>query len=212
LLRKYGERLGARALTPVFIAVDGRARAIAGIGDPVRPEARECIEKLRALGHRVSVLSGDQPAVVRAVADQIGVSFEEVIGGATPESKLAFVEQHAKRGRVFMVGDGVNDAGALSAATVGIAVRGGAEASLAAAGVFATKAGLEPLVELFEGSVRTLRVIRGNLARSLVYNLTVGALAATGYVGPLLAALLMPVSSIGVITSSYRSRTFGARK
>jgi Cu2+-exporting ATPase len=211
-LREHAARFAARALTPVFIAIGGRALAVAAIGDPVRPEARECIEKLRALGHRVSVLSGDQPAVVRAVADRIGVAFEDVIGGATPETKLAFVEARAKRGRVFMVGDGVNDAGALSAATVGIAVRGGAEASLAAADVFATKPGLRPLVELFEGAGRTLRVIRGNLLRSLVYNLTVGALAATGYVGPLLAALLMPVSSIGVITSSYRSHTFGARK
>jgi Cu2+-exporting ATPase len=211
-MREHAARFGARALTPVFIAVGGRALAIAGIGDPVRPEARECIEKLRALGHRVSVLSGDQPAVVRAVAERIGVAFDDEIGGATPESKLAFVEARAKHGRVFMVGDGVNDAGALSAATVGIAVRGGAEASLAAADVFATKPGLRPLVDLFEGSGRTLRVIRGNLARSLVYNLTVGALAATGYVGPLLAALLMPISSIGVITSSYRAHTFGARK
>jgi len=211
-LRKHAERLGARALTPVVIAVGGRARAIAGMGDPVRPEARESIEKLRRLGHRVSILSGDQPAVVRAVAAQIGVAFEEVIGGATPEAKLSFVEEHAKRGAVFMVGDGVNDAGALSAATVGIAVRGGAEASLAAADVFATKSGLLPLVELFEGSGRTRRVIQGNLTRSLVYNLTVGGLAAAGFVGPLLAALLMPVSSIGVITSSYRAHTFGARK
>jgi cation transport ATPase len=65
---------------------------------------------------------------------------------------------------------------------------------------------------LFEGAGRTLRVIRGNLKRSLAYNLTVGALAATGFVGPLLAAVLMPFSSIGVITSSYRSRTFGSKK
>ena len=211
-LRTRGDELGARALTPVFIAVDGDVCAVAGIGDPVRPEARESLEKLRSLGHRVSILSGDQPAVVHAVAAQIGVAFVDVIGGATPEGKLAFIEEHAKRGAVFMVGDGVNDAAALSAATVGIAVRGGAEASLAAADVFATKSGLQPLVELFEGSRRTLRVIRGNLTRSLVYNLSVGALAATGFVGPLLAALLMPVSSIGVITASYRSRTFGARK
>jgi Cu2+-exporting ATPase len=201
-----------RALTPVLAVADGRVVAVVGVGDPVRDEAKHSLEALRRLGHRLAVLSGDQPAVVRAVVARIGVPFDEVVGGASPEQKLAFVEERAKHGPVFMVGDGVNDAAALSAATVGIAVHGGAEASLAAADIFATTSGLAPLVELFEGAGRTLRVIRGNLKRSLAYNLTVGALAATGFVGPLLAAVLMPFSSIGVITSSYRSRTFGSKK
>lgn len=198
-----------RGLTPVLVAVDDSVRAAFGIGDPLRSEARESLEALRSLGYRLAVLSGDQPAVVRAVASRIGVPFDEVIGGASPEAKLAFVEARAKQGPVFMVGDGVNDAAALSAATVGVAVHGGAEASLAAADAFATAGGLAPVVELVVGARRTLRVIRGNLARSLVYNLTVGTLAAAGFVGPLLAAVLMPVSSLGVITGAYRSRTFG---
>jgi len=195
-------------LTPVLAAVDGEVRAVAALGDPVRPDARRSLESLLRMGHRLAVLSGDQPGVVRAVAARLGVPFEEVVGGATPEAKLAFIRERVARGPVFMVGDGVNDAAALSAATVGIAVHGGAEASLAAADVFAVRGGLAPVVDLFEGSRRTLRVIRGNLARSLVYNLTVGALAASGLVGPLLAAVLMPLSSISVVTSSYRARTF----
>jgi Cu2+-exporting ATPase len=201
-----------RALTPVLAAAGGHVLAVVAVGDPIRDEARDSLEALRRLGHRLAVLSGDQPAVVRAVVARIGVPFDEVVGGASPEGKLAFVEERTAKGPVFMVGDGVNDAAALSAATVGIAVHGGAEASFAAADIFATTNGLTPLVMLFEGAGRTLRVIRGNLKRSLVYNLTVGALAATGFVGPLLAAILMPVSSIGVITSSYRSRTFGSKK
>lgn len=203
------ERFAGRSLTPVLIAVDHEVRAVAGIGDSVRADARESLEALRRLGHRVAILSGDQPAVVRAVVESIGVPFDYVIGGASPEEKLAFVQEQACKGAVFMVGDGVNDAAALSAATVGIAVHGGAEASLAAADVFATKSGLRPIVDLAEGARRTLRVIRGNLARSLVYNLTVGGLAATGLVGPLLAAVLMPISSLSVVASSYRARTFG---
>ncbi|HVW27391.1 MAG TPA: heavy metal translocating P-type ATPase [Polyangiaceae bacterium] len=200
-----------RALTPVLVAVDGRVRGVFGIGDRVRPEARSSLERLAALGYRLAILSGDQPAVVDRVASRIGVRFERVAGGQSPEEKLAFIERCAAEGPVFMVGDGVNDAAALSAATVGIAVHGGAEASLAAADVFATTGGLTPVVELVVGARRTLRVIRNNLGRSLVYNLTVGTLAALGFVGPLLAALLMPVSSIGVITSAYRSRTFAGR-
>ncbi len=205
------ERLAARSLTPVLFAIDGEVRAVAGIGDPVRPDARESLTKLREMGYRLAVLSGDQPAVVHAVTASVGVPFDEVVGAASPEAKLAFIEERARRGPVFMVGDGVNDAAALSAATVGIAVHGGAEASLAAADVFATTAGLAPLVELLEGARRTLRVVRTNLARSLVYNVTVGTLAVLGFAGPLLAAVLMPASSIGLIASSYRARTFGAR-
>jgi Cu2+-exporting ATPase len=203
--------LASTGLTPVLVAVDDSVVALAALGDPVRPEARACLEELTRRGHRLAILSGDQPAVASAIAARIGVPFESVIGGATPEAKLAFVEEHRRRGRVFMVGDGVNDAAALSAATVGIAVHGGAEASLSAADVFATRAGLLPIVELFGGARRTLRVIRGNLTRSLVYNLTVGALAALGVVGPLLAAVLMPVSSISVVAASYRARTFSRR-
>lgn len=208
-LRDTIERFPKRGLTPVLISVDDEVRAVAGVGDSVRADARESLQALRRLGHRLAILSGDQPAVVHAIVKQIGVPFDHVIGGASPEEKLAFVEERAREGAVFMVGDGVNDAAALSAATVGIAVHGGAEASLAAADVFATKSGLRPVVELAEGARRTLRVIRGNLARSLVYNLTVGGLAATGFVGPLLAAVLMPVSSLSVVASSYRARTFG---
>lgn len=204
-------RLAGRALTPVLVALDGRVVLVLGLGDPVREDARESLEQLRHLGYRLAVLSGDQPAVVRAVVDQIGVPFEEVVGGASPEQKLAFVEDRVRHGPVFMIGDGVNDAAALTAATVGVAVHGGAEASLAAASVFATEGGLAKVVELVLGARGTLRVIRANLIRSLLYNVTVGGLAVAGVVGPLLAAVLMPVSSIGVITASYRARTFGGR-
>jgi Cu2+-exporting ATPase len=205
------EQLATLGLTPVLLAVDGEVRAVAAIGDPPRDDAFRSLTTLRELGYRLAILSGDQPAVVRSIAARIGVPFDEIVGGASPEAKLGFIEERVRSEPVFMVGDGVNDAAALSAATVGIAVHGGAEASLSAADVFATTAGLSPVVELVLGARRTLGVIRGNLTRSLVYNLTVGTLAALGFVGPLLAAVLMPVSSIGVITAAYRGRTFGEK-
>jgi len=92
---------------------------------------------------------------------------------------------------------------------VGIAVHGGAEASLSAADVFLGKPGLGPLVELMRGSRRTVGVIRRNILISLIYNLVAGTLAVAGMIDPLIAAILMPVSSLTVVTSSYRSRTFG---
>lgn len=201
-------RAAERGQTPVVIAIDGVGRALACFGDPLRPEARRCLEQLQQLGHRLAILSGDHPAVAASVARELGIEFEFVRGGATPEQKLAVIEAAATRGPVVMVGDGVNDAAALSAATVGVAVHGGAEASLAAADVFATRAGLEPLVELFRGSRRSLRVIQRGLGFSLLYNAIGVALALTGVLTPLIAAVMMPLSSLTVLTSSFRARTF----
>ncbi len=204
------QRAAARARTPVLVAADGEVAAVLELGDPIRPEAARSICALQRLGYRALVLSGDHPDVVAAVVRELGIPDLEARGGVSPEQKLRFVEEAAARGPVIMVGDGVNDAAALSAATLGVAVHGGAEASLAAADAFATRAGVGPLVELVEGARRTLRIIERNLAFSLVYNVAGVVLALVGLVGPLLAAVLMPLSSITVVASSFRSRTFDA--
>jgi Cu2+-exporting ATPase len=111
-----------------------------------------------------------------------------------------------------MVGDGINDAAAIARATVGIGVRGGAEACLAAADVFLARDGLGQVVRLVAGNERTLRVIRRNIAFSLLYNLAGAALAMSGRIDPLLAAILMPASSLTVVLASWRGRTFDARE
>ena len=193
--------------TPVVVVADGLVRALAALGDPLRADARASLDRLRAQGHRIAILSGDHPAAVAAVARELGV-LQEVRGGVSPEAKLEFIERAAQRGPVVMVGDGVNDAAALSAATVGIAVHGGAEASLDAARAFTTRSGIAPVVELTAGARRTLRVIRRGIAFSLLYNAVGMGLAIAGVLSPLLAAILMPLSSLTVISNAYRSRTF----
>jgi Cu2+-exporting ATPase len=198
----------AAHLTPVLVAVDGEVVAAAGFGDPVRPDARVAIQSLQARGWDVGILSGDHPEVVTTVAGTVGLPAEACVGGAAPEEKLRVVESSRSAGTVVMVGDGVNDAAAMAAASVGVGVHGGAEACLATADVYLTRPGLSPLVQLVEGATRTMRVIRRNIAFSIGYNIIGATLAVTGTIDPLIAAILMPVSSLTVVIASWTSTTF----
>lgn len=202
------EAFAEEGLTPVWIAVDGAVVARAGFGDPLRADARASVDRLRALGWRVALLSGDHPAVVRSTAQTLGIDLADALGGAAPEDKLRRVEDARTRGTVLMVGDGVNDAAAIAAATVGVGVHGGAEASMSAADVYLARPGLAPLVELIEGSRRTMLVIRNNIIFSICYNILGATLALLGILDPLIAAVLMPMSSLSVVLTSWRSRTF----
>jgi P-type Cu2+ transporter len=199
----------AATATPVLVAVDGTAVAVAGLGDPLRPDAAASVHRLRQLGWKIRILSGDHPQVVVAIARQLGIDPSDAIGAASPEAKLAAVRAAAAGGTVVMVGDGVNDAAALSAATVGIAVHGGAEASLAAANVYLTRPGLAPILALADAARATLRAIRRCFVVSICYNCLTGGLAVAGLISPLTAAILMPISSFTVFTLAYTVRTFG---
>lgn len=192
-------------LTPVVVAADGEVAAVAALGDKVRDDAAASLERIRDLGWSLEVLSGDHPSTVATVASGLNLDGR---GGADPEFKAELVKRAAAEGRVVMVGDGVNDAAALAAATVGVGVHGGAEAALAAADIYLSRPGLNPVVELLEGSRRTLGVIRRNLFFSLGYNLVAVSMAMAGLMHPLVAAILMPLSSITVVVSSYRAKTF----
>jgi Cu2+-exporting ATPase len=198
--------------TPVVVAVDGTVVGVAGFGDPVRPDARAALDTLRQGGWQLELLSGDAAPVVERVGAGLGFAPGDVRGAATPEEKLRRIEAlAAPRGTVVMVGDGVNDAAAMARASVGVGVHGGAEACLATADVFLSRPGLASLVDLMRGAGRTMRVIRRNIGISLVYNGVGVGLAMAGVLDPLVAAILMPISSATVILSSWRSRTFEER-
>jgi Cu2+-exporting ATPase len=198
----------ADGLTPIVVGLDGEVVAMASLGDPVRADTSGAIREILDRGWQIEVLSGDHPGTVRSLLSRLGFERLEGTGGAPPEDKVDRVRQAAERGSVVMVGDGVNDAAALAAATVGVGVHGGAEAALAAADVYLGEPGLEPLVRLLDGSRRTLGVIRRNLVFSLAYNTVAVSLAMMGLMHPLVAAILMPLSSITVVVSSYRAKTF----
>jgi Cu2+-exporting ATPase len=194
----------------VAIAVDGEMRGVLSFSDPLRSDARSSLDELRRRGYRVAVLSGDRPRVVAAVARELG-ELVDARGGMKPEQKLSWVKAARRVGPVVMVGDGVNDAAAMAAADVAFGVHGGAEASLAAADVFTTRPGVARVGEAIAGARRTLGVIRRGIAFSLAYNVVGVGLCMAGLVSPLLAAVLMPLSSLTVVTHALRARTFDAR-
>ena len=200
--------LAGEGLTPVLVAVDGHVAAAAGFGDPLRADASAALDRVRALGWRPGILSGDDARIARAAGDRLGLDAPDCRGGVTPEDKLRAVLASAAEGPVVMIGDGVNDAAALAAATVGIAVAGGAEAALTAADVFVVRPDVGRIAQLLDGARRTMWVVRRNLLFSLGYNVIGVTLAMTGVLNPLVAAILMPLSSLTVILSSYRARTF----
>lgn len=195
-------------LTPVLIAVDGTVVARGGFGDPIRTDARDAVDALHRAGWEVRLLSGDAPEVVQSVATSLGIATERAEGGASPERKRAAVEQARARGTVVMVGDGVNDAAAIAAATVGIAVRGGAEAAMAAADVYLSHGGIGSLRELVDGARRTTNIVQRNMLIALGYNAIGVTLAMMGVIDPLFAAVLMPLSSVTVVLGAWQGRTF----
>jgi Cu2+-exporting ATPase len=199
--------------SPVLVSLDGCIRAVLAIGDTVREDSRSAVQAMHERGWNVRVLSGDNARTVHRVAQLVGIPIARCTAHASPEDKLDAVREARRFGPVVMVGDGVNDAAALAAADVGIAVHASAEASLQAADVYLSRPGLAPLVELLDGSRRTVRVLWRGILVSLAYNALVAGLAMAGLVSPLVAAVLMPLASFTVLALAAQARTFdGARE
>ena len=196
-------------LSPVFVAVGGSMCAVLGIGDPIRPDARPLVAHFVDCGWDVRLASGDLPGLTRRVASIIGIDSASCDGGSAPERKMEIVASLQRR-PVVMIGDGVNDLPAMAAADVGIAVRQGAYATVARADVALTGGGLEQVAVLVDGSRRTMRTIHINFAVSLAYNIVGAALAASGTINPLIAAILMPLSGLTVTAIALRLPRFTA--
>jgi Cu2+-exporting ATPase len=207
-LRAEGQRLAGVGLAPVFVAVQGKVEAVVGIGDAIRSDARETVQRLRRAGWRVLIASGDDPVVVSGVARALGVDPRDALGGLSPEAKLELVRRDDLVRPVVMVGDGVNDLAALAAADVGVAVRNGAQASHHVADVCLAARGIRPLERFLAGSRSTMRTIKANLLISVGYNIVGGALAFLGLVNPLVAAVIMPLSGLTVLVVALRMPSF----
>jgi Cu+-exporting ATPase len=196
--------------TAIYVAVDGRAAGVIAIADPIKPSAKAALQALRGEGLRVVMLTGDNLTTARAVARLLGI--DEIEAGVLPERKSEVVQRLRHEGRhVAMVGDGVNDAPALAAADVGIAMGGGTDVAIESAGVTLLTGDLMGLVRARRLSVATMRNIRQNLAFAFLYN-AAGVPIAAGVLYPVFGILLSPMvgaaamalSSVSVIANALR--------
>jgi P-type Cu+ transporter len=195
----------AQARTVLFIAVDGSPAGVIALADAPKPHAREVIQRLREKGLDVVLLTGDNLATARAVADLVGIPPDRVIAGVLPQAKAEQIAAFRSRSRVAMVGDGLNDAPALAAADVGIALGTGTDLAKAVADVVIATGDLRAVPRALRLGRATLTAIRQNLFWAFAYNtlgIPLAALGFFGQYGPLIAALAMSLSSVTVVARS----------
>jgi heavy metal translocating P-type ATPase len=193
--------------TTVLVGWDGRLHGALAVGDAVKPSAAAAVDGLRRLGLRPVLLTGDNEATARAVAAAVGI--EEVIAGILPAAKAAAVRDLQARGhRVAMVGDGVNDAPALAAADLGMAVVAGTDVAISAADLILLREDLRVVPDAIRLARAARATIRRNLAWAFAYNVAAVPLAALGFLSPVVAAAAMTLSSVLVVASSLRLRRF----
>ncbi|MFD5398154.1 heavy metal translocating P-type ATPase [Streptomyces sp. NPDC127097] len=193
--------------TAVLVTVDGTPEAVLAVGDALRPDGYRAVDRLRRLGLRPVLATGDRAATARAVAGHLAIT--EIHAEARPEDKAALVTTLKEQGgRVAVVGDGVNDAAALALADLGIAMGSGTDAAIGAADVTLVREDLQAIADAVHLARRTLGTIRGNLVWAFGYNLVTLPLAAVGLLNPMVAAAAMSASSLLVVGNSLRLRAW----
>jgi P-type Cu+ transporter len=202
--------LAAAGKTVVYVAFAGRALGLIAVADPLKPEARAALARLRAMDLRVVMLTGDNRLTAEAIAREAGIN--HVLAEVRPEDKAREIQRLQAGGeRVAMVGDGINDAPALAQADVGIAMGSGTDVAIEAADVTLMRGDLRGVVAAVELSRRTIRVIKENLGWAFGYNVILVPVAA-GVLYPLWGVLLSPIlagaamafSSVSVVANSLR--------
>jgi len=197
----------AAGSTVVAVAWDGAVRGVLAVADTVKPTSAEAVRRLRALGLRPVLLTGDTAGAAHRVAAEVGI--DEVVAGVLPEGKLDAVRRLQAEGRVVaMVGDGVNDAAALAQADLGIAMGTGTDAAIEAGDITIVRGDLVLVADAVSLARRTLGTIRGNLFWAFAYNAAAIPVAMLGLLNPLVAGLAMALSSVFVVTNSLRLRSF----
>lgn len=211
-LKQQAQELQQQAQTVMFVAIDGRAAGLITVSDPIKSSTPDAIQQLHQLGQKIVMLSGDNEQTAQSVAKKLGI--DEVHADVTPDYKQEFVKQaNGKDGFVAMAGDGINDAPALAAADVGIAMGTGTDVAMESADVTLVKGDLIGIVRAIHLSHAMMKNIRQNLFFAFIYNILSIPIAAgilypfTGLLlNPIIAALAMSLSSVSVIGNALRLR------
>lgn len=207
----------SRGATPVLLAVEGKARALFAIRDPLRDDSVQALQRLYRAGYRLVMLTGDNPTTANAIAKEAGI--DEVIAGVLPDGKAEAIKQLQQQGRqVAMIGDGINDAPALAQADVGIAMGGGSDVAIETAAITLMRHSLMGVADALAIANATLRNMKQNLLGAFIYN-SLGIPIAAGILWPLTGTLLNPVvagaamalSSITVVSNANRLLRFTPR-
>ncbi len=195
----------ADSLTVSVMAWDGIALAVFAVGDEIKADAAETITRFKELGISPWLITGDSPGVAHAVALKVGIDISQVTAAATPESKLAAIQNlQAKGHKVLMIGDGINDAAALAAADLSMAMGTGTDTAIAAADITLMRPDVNAAIDALQLSDRTIKIIKGNLTWAFAYNAIGIPIAAAGLLNPMYAAAAMALSSVFVVTNSLR--------
>ena len=207
------EKLADKGKTALFFAEDDRLLGVIAVADVVKEDSPAAIKQLKDMGIHVVMLTGDNEKTAKAIGAQAGV--DEVIAGVLPDGKASVVESFKTRGRVIMVGDGINDAPALSSADIGLAIGAGTDIAIDAADVVLMKSRLSDVVTSIRLSRATLRNIHENLFWAFIYNIIGIPLAAGVWIpifgwtlNPMFGAAAMSLSSFCVVTNALRLNLF----
>ncbi|TYL55197.1 copper-translocating P-type ATPase [Nocardioides sp. BGMRC 2183] len=208
-LQRSFEEAQAAGGTAVAVGWDGKARGVIVVADAIKETSAAAIRGLRDLGLRPVLLTGDNAAVARTVATEVGIDEADVIADVLPADKVDVVARLQREGRVVaMVGDGVNDAPALAQADLGLAMGTGTDVAIEASDLTLVRGDLLVAVDAIRLSRRTLSTIKGNLFWAFAYNVAALPLAAAGLLNPMLAGAAMAFSSVFVVSNSLRLRRF----
>ena len=202
-LQQTADTLASQGKTPVFMSRDGKPAAVFGIADKPRENARSAIAQLHEMGVKTLMATGDVAATAHYVAKLVGI--DEIVSQARPEDKLEIIRSLQRSGeRVGMIGDGINDAPALAAADVSLAIGGGTDVAMQTADLTLVNGDIAKAAEAMELSGFTLRVIRQNLFWAFGYNTVAIPVAALGRLSPMVASAAMALSSVSVVLNSLR--------
>ena len=195
-----------RANSVAVLAVDGLAYGVFEVGDQIKPESKDAINKLHKAGINTWLVTGDSETSAISIGSEVGIPIDHIFATATPEDKLVFVENLQKNGKVLMIGDGINDAAAIAKSDLSIAMGSGTDTAMAAADITLIRPSLLAVIDALDISKKSVRIIKANLGWAFFYNIAFIPIAASGNLSPMYAAGAMSLSSLFVVLNSLRIR------